>query len=172
MNNELYLLMRVSHIVLGAVWVGAIFLAAFFLMPAVAEAGPDGAKVMAGIIRRKYMTLVPIIAGVTVLSGLLLYWKYTAGFDPAISRSPGAMVFGAGGIIAILAYGLGVHVMRGNMIKAGALTAKAGGLPDGAEKAALMAEAMARRKTAMRVGPIVAVMLLVTAALMALGHRV
>ena len=50
--NELYLLARVTHVVLGAVWVGAIFLAAFFLMPAVAEAGPDGAKVMAGIVRR------------------------------------------------------------------------------------------------------------------------
>ncbi len=170
--NELYLLARVTHIVLGAVWVGAIFLAAFFLMPAVAEAGPDGAKVMAGIIRRKYMSLLPIVAGVTVVSGLYLYWRYTAGFDPAISRTPGAMVFGTGGVIAILAYGLGVHVMRANMLKAGALTAKAAGMPDGAEKSALMAEAMARRKTALRVAPIVAIMLLITTALMALGHRV
>ena len=170
--NELYLVTRVAHIVLGAVWVGAIFLAAFFLMPAVAEAGPDGAKVMAGIIRRKYMSLVPVIAGVTVVSGFYLYWRYTAGFDPAISRTAGAMVFGTGGIVAVLAYGLGVHVMRGNMLKAAALTAKAGGMPDGAEKSALMAEAMARRKTAMRVAPIVAVMLLITTALMALGHRV
>jgi hypothetical protein len=82
------------------------------------------------------------------------------------------MIFGTGGILAIIALHIGLLAMRRNVIKAGALTAKAGALPDGAEKAALMAEAMARRTRAMRAGPVVAVMLLITTALMALGHYV
>jgi hypothetical protein len=170
--NEFYLLMRVTHILLGSVWVGTVVFTAFFLMPAVAEAGPDGAKVMAGIMRRKFLNALPIIAGVNVLSGLWLYWKYTGGFDPTLSGTPGAMVFGTGGIIAIVALHIGLLGMRRNVIKAGELIAKAGTLPDGAEKAALMTEVMTRRKRAMRSGPIVAVLLLVTTVLMALGHRV
>ena len=169
---ELYLTMRVVHVVLGAFWVGTIVFAAFFLTPAVAEAGPDGAKVMAGLIRRKYLTLVPIVATVNILSGLWLFWRMTSGFDRVMSGTPGAMVFGTGGILAIIAFHIGMLGIRRNMMKAMALTAKAGSLPDGADKAAAMAEAQARRTRAMRAGPIVAVMLLITTALMALGHYV
>jgi uncharacterized membrane protein len=170
--TELYLLTRVTHVLLGAFWVGSVTFAAFFLMPSVAEAGPDGAKVMAGLIRRKFLNVIPAVAIVNVVSGLWLYWRYTAGFDPKLSGTPGAMIFGTGGILAIIALHIGLLAMRRNVIKAGALTAKAGALPDGAEKAALMAEAMARRTRAMRAGPVVAVMLLITTALMALGHYV
>lgn len=170
--NEFYLVMRVSHVVFGALWVGTVTFMAFILMPAVAEAGPDGAKVMAGLMRRKLLNLVPTVALVNVISGLWLYWKYTGGFDRTLSGTPGAMVFGTGGILAIIALHIGLLAMRRNIIKAGALAAKAGGLPDGAEKAALMAESMARRKRAMRAGPIVAVILLVTTVLMAIGHYV
>jgi hypothetical protein len=170
--NEVYLLMRVIHIVLGTIWVGSIFLAAFFLMPAVAEAGPDGGKVMAGLIRRKYLSIVPMVAMINVASGFWLYWRYTGGFDPAQSGTPGAMVFGTGGITATIALFIGLYGMRRNLMTAGALTSKAAGLADGAEKAAILAEAAARRKRAMRAGPIVGVLLLVTTVLMALGHRV
>jgi hypothetical protein len=115
---------------------------------------------------------VPIVAMVNVASGFWLYWRYTAGFDPALSATPGAMVFGTGGIMATIALFLGLYGMRRNLITAGALSAKAAGLPDGAEKTALMADAATRRKRAMRAAPIVGVMLLVTTVLMALGHRV
>jgi uncharacterized membrane protein len=170
--NELYLLMRVVHILLGAIWVGTIFLAAFFLMPAMAEAGPDGAKVMGGLVRRKYMSIVPMVAMVNVATGFWLYWRYTGGFAPAQSGTPGAMVFGTGGIIATIALFLGLYGMRRNMMTAGALTAKAAAMPDGADKAAALAEAGARRKRAMRAGRIVGVLLIITTTLMALGHRV
>lgn len=168
----IYLLARVLHITLGAFWLGAMVFAAFFLMPAVAEAGPDGAKVMAGINRRQYMNILPIVALVNVVSGLWLYWRLTNGFDPAISRTPGAMVFGTGGLLAIVALHIGLTSVRKNMLKAGALMAKAGGMPDGDEKKALMAEAGARRMRAFRAAPVVAVLLLLTVALMAIGHYI
>jgi hypothetical protein len=169
---ELYLLMRVLHVMLGAFWVGAVVFMAFFLTPTVAELGPDGAKVMAGLTRRGVLNIIPIVALVNIASGVWLFWRMTSGFDRTLSGTPNAMVFGTGGIIAIIALHIGLLAMRRNILKAGALAAKAGPLPDGTEKAALMAEAMARRKRALRAGPIVAVMLLVTTALMAIGHYV
>lgn len=170
--TEFYLPMRIVHVVFGAVWTGAIVLAAFFLMPAVVEAGPDGAKVMAGIMRRHYLNIVPAVALANVLSGLWLYWRFTGGFDPSLSGTPGAIVFGTGGALAIVALAIGLVAMRRNVLKAGALTAKANAMADGPERAALLAEAGARRTTAFRAGPIVATLLVVTAALMALGHYV
>ena len=168
----MYLSARVLHITLGALWVGAMVFAAFFLMPAVAEAGPDGAKVMAGINRRQYMNILPVVAVLNVVSGLWLYWRLTNGFQADLSRTPGAMVFGTGGLIAIVALHIGLTSVRKNMLKAGALMAKAGGMPDGDEKKKLMAEAGARRMRAFRAAPIVAVMLLLTVLLMAIGHYV
>ena len=170
--TEIYLLTRVVHVVLGAFWMGAIVFAAFYLMPAVAEAGPDGAKVMAGIVRRKYLNVVPLVALVNILTGFWLYWRFTNGFEPALSGTRGAMVFGTGGVLALVAFHIGVLGMRRNILKAGALAAQAAALPEGGDRAALVAKAVALRARASMYGPIVAVMLIVTAALMALGHYI
>ncbi len=170
--TEFYLLMRIVHVVLGAFWMGAIVFVAFYLMPSVAEAGPDGAKVMAGLVKRKYLNLVPIVALVNVLSGLWLYWRYTGHFDPALSATPGAMVFGAGGVLAIVALHIGILSMRRNVLKAMAAAGRAAALAEGPERAALMIEAGARRQRASKAAPVVAILLLVTTALMAIGHYV
>jgi uncharacterized membrane protein len=168
----IYLSARILHVTLGAFWVGAMVFAAFFLMPAIAEAGPDGAKVMAGINRRQYMNILPVVALTNVISGLWLYWRFTNGFDPEISRTPGAMVFGTGGVLALIALHLGLAVVRKNILKAGALMAKVGGMPDGPDKAKLASEAATLRGKAMKAAPIVAVILLLTVALMAIGHYI
>jgi hypothetical protein len=115
---------------------------------------------------------MPIIAFTNVLSGFWLYWRYTGGFDPALSGTPGAMVFGAGGVLALAALAIGLLVMRRNILKAGALTAKAGAMPEGPERAALLSDAASRRQRALYAGPIVAGLLVVTTALMAIGHYV
>ncbi len=47
-----YLLVRFLHVLAGAIWVGMATFSAFFLMPAMKEVGPDGAKVMAALERR------------------------------------------------------------------------------------------------------------------------
>ncbi len=170
--TEIYLATRVLHVVLGAFWMGAVVFAAFFLMPAVGEAGPDGAKVMGGIVRRHYLNLVPIVALVNILSGFWLYWRYTGGFDRALSGTPGAMVFGTGGILAVIALHIGFLSMRRNILRAMALAGQAAATPDASEKAALVARAAALRLRAAKAAPIVAVLLIVTTALMALGHYV
>ena len=168
--TEVYLATRVLHIVLGAFWMGAIVFVAFFLMPAVGEAGPDGAKVMAGLVRRQYLNLVPIVALVNILSGFWLYWRFTAGFDPGLSGTRGAIAFGTGGILAVVALHIGLLSMRRNVLRAMKLAGQAAQTPDAAEKAALVARAAALRLRAAKAAPIVAIMLLLTTALMAVGH--
>lgn len=170
--TEIYLATRVLHIVLGAFWMGAIVFVAFFLMPAMGEAGPDGAKVMAGLVRRNYLNLVPIVALVNILSGFWLYWRYTGGFDRALSGTPGAMVFGTGGILAVVALHIGVLSMRRNILRAMKLAGQAAATSDAAEKTALIGRAAALRVRASKAAPIVAILLILTTALMALGHYV
>jgi uncharacterized membrane protein len=167
-----YLVVRLLHVLLGAIWVGTVTFSAFVLMPALQEAGPDAAKVMAGLQRRRFMDLLPIVALINVLSGLWLYWRFTAGFDATISASPGGIAFGTGGALAIVAFMIGVLVMRRSLIRAGGLAARASSTTDPAERSKLMGQAAALRIRAGRAGRVVAVLLIITTLLMAAGHRV
>lgn len=167
-----YLVARLLHVLLGAIWVGTVTFTSFFLMPAMMEAGPDAAKVMSGLQRRRFMDLLPLVALINVLTGLWLYWRFTAGFDATISASRPGMVFGAGGAIAIVAFTIGVFVMRRSMLRAGALMARAAGTTDAAERSSLVGQAQTLRVRAGRAGRIVAVLLIITTLLMAAGHRV
>ena len=167
-----YLVARLLHVLLGAIWVGTVTFTSFFLMPAMMEAGPDAAKVMAGLQRRRFMDLLPLVALINILTGLWLYWRYTAGFDPTISASRPGMVFGAGGATAIVAFIIGVFVMRRSMLRAGALMARAAGITDAGERSSLIAQAQSLRARALRASRIVAVLLIITTLLMAAGHRV
>jgi hypothetical protein len=51
----LVITLRLLHIVLGAFWVGTLIFFALFLIPSVRDAGPDGAKVMAALQRRRFL---------------------------------------------------------------------------------------------------------------------
>jgi len=59
---------RTLHIVLAAIWIGASFFRAWFLLPAVADAGSDGGKVMMGVQQRGWTGIIPAIAVLTVVS--------------------------------------------------------------------------------------------------------
>ena len=100
------------------IWVGMAIFSAFFLMPAMKEVGPDGAKVMAALERRGLVAFIPIVVIISVLSGVWLYWRYTGGFSPEISRSHAGMAFGTGGAIAIVAAIIGIAIVSRSLAKA------------------------------------------------------
>lgn len=168
----IYLTARALHVVLGAIWLGTVFFVAYFLMPSMAEAGPDSAKVMAGLAKRRFLNVIPVIALLTIALGLWLYWRFTGGFDPAQSGTPGAMVFGTGGILAIVAIHIGLLGMRRNTKRAMTKSLQIAAMPDGAEKSQAMLAVQGLRQRAQMAGQITAVLLIVTTALMALGHYV
>ncbi|HEX5004842.1 MAG TPA: hypothetical protein VFV65_05965 [Gemmatimonadales bacterium] len=143
--DPLLLLMRLLHVLLGAFWAGTLVFAAVFLIPSVRDAGPDGSEVMAGLMRRGYMTVMPAVALLTILSGFWLYWHTMATAGPAWAGSMAARVYGVGAIAALVAFGIGMILIRpsGKIVMAGmaALPAAA----EGPEREALMARMAAAR---------------------------
>ena len=73
-------LLRVVHVLCGVFWAGALMFAVIFLEPSVRASGPEGAKVMRALIQRHYLTVVPVVGALTILSGLWLMWIVSGGF--------------------------------------------------------------------------------------------
>jgi uncharacterized membrane protein len=163
-----YLTVRFLHVFAGALWAGMAIFSAFFLMPAMKEVGPDGAKVMAALERRGLVAFIPIVVSVSILSGLWLYWRYTGGFSPEISRSHAGMAFGTGGAVAIVAAVIGIVVVSRSLAKASALTKQAMAMPE-AQRASVMAPVAGLRLRAMMGARIVAVLVTITIGLMSVG---
>jgi len=158
------LLARVLHVGGGVFWVGAVVFTSAFLLPSVRDAGPDGVKVAAGLLRRRYMDWLPAIALTTVLSGFYLYWKASAGFAPAFMGSAPGMAYGVGSVTALLALLLGLGVVRPSMLSATALSQQAG------DDATAMAKAQALRARAGSVSKVISLLLILTTIAMAVAR--
>ncbi len=135
------ILLRVIHILGGAFWVGAVLVTVFFLFTVVTDLGPVGGQFMGAMVKRGYMTWVPIAAVLTVLSGIDLLRRTSNGFDPVFMGSRMGMALSVGGLAAIIALLLGLLIGRPATMKVGAIMATAGPMADGPGKQALMAEA-------------------------------
>lgn len=169
--NSLLLVMRLLHILLGVFWAGTLMFSATFLFPSIREAGPDGAKVAAALARRGFLNIMPLVAGLNILSGLWLYWRVSGGFQPAFMHSATGMTFGLGATAAIVAFVIGVAVMRPAMMRAGALSQRAAQAPP-AERDAQLATVQTLRLRAASAGRVVAVLLALAVAAMALARYV
>jgi len=119
--NWLMIVLRLVHIGSGAMWVGMMAFMTFYLTPALAEVGPDAGKVMQALQRQKIMIVMPVIALLTIISGIWLMMRLYAGpSDFAASRM--GMALNVGALSAIVAFLIGVIFMRPLMEKAMATT--------------------------------------------------
>ena len=157
--------LRILHIVVGVFWVGTVVFMAAFLTPSVRAAGPAGGAVLQQLmgVRRLPLWIMGAMV-VTLLSGLGLYWRDSAGFQSAWLASGAGKVFGLGGAVAIAASILGMAI---NMPAARRLTEissrlQAAGRPPTPEEQATLAALQARLSRA----SVVAAVLLVTATLL------
>jgi uncharacterized membrane protein len=137
---DLYLIiLRIVHILTGVFWVGSGLFFFFLLEPAVNELGPQGAPVMRHLAQKKKMPVVIVSASaLTVLAGLLLYWRDSNGFDLDWVTSPTGLAFGLGGIAAIVAFLMGFVAIKPRVDRMGAIgadVAAAGGTPSQAQLA-------------------------------------
>jgi uncharacterized membrane protein len=163
------ILLRLLHILGGVFWAGTLIFVALFLEPSVREAGPDGAKVMQALLRRKYLIILPLVALITIVAGILLLQRVSGGFDPLFMRSRTGMALSIGGGVAILAFLIGVLVMRPAVMRLIKVMSQAG-QSEGAAKAALMAEADGLRRRMRLGGRWVAGLLTVTVLTMAVAR--
>jgi len=163
------LVLRFAHVFFGALWVGMMAFMTFFLMPTFAEVGPDGAKLMAALQRRRIPLIMPVIALITLVSGLWLFQLLSGGQHGALLATPIGLAFGLGGLAALLAFGVGMILGRPAMIRGMKL---AESLPAAApeERAARMAEMQRLRARGAAVNRVVMALLLFALAAMAVAR--
>jgi uncharacterized membrane protein len=156
----LQILLRLVHIVSGGVWVGMVVFTTAFLMPALGDVGPDAGKVMAALAKRRIMTVMPLLAILTIGSGIWLMIRFSDG--GAAMRSPMGRLLGVGALAAIIAFVLGLTIVRPTMTKLAALGAD----PTKRDEIARL------RQRAGTVNQIVAILLLISLTAMAVARYV
>jgi uncharacterized membrane protein len=157
-STLIYLLVRILHVALAAVWVGLLAFLALLLLPAIKDTGPGAGSVMTALIRRRLPAINAMLGGITVLTGFWLYYRFTGGFDPAIAGSMPARVFGTGGVAGIIALILDGALVGRNLKKLSG--------------AAAPMEVAAARDRAARFATIVLVLQVIALACMAVAHYV
>jgi hypothetical protein len=172
MDQAITLTLRFVHIVGGVFWVGAVFLNVFFLFPTVRDAGPQGGRIMQDLMqRRRLPAYINAAAGLTMLSGLIMYGRLAAASNGAWAGTPSGITFGIGGLATIIAAIIGGATIRragDRMIAIGATVQAAGGPPSDAQ-ATEMRNLQARMARAMRT---VAALLFIAVSAMAVGRYV
>lgn len=120
------------HVVSAVVWAGATFTISWFVSPAVAASGPPGGAVMSAMINRTRFVLVMVVSsGLTVLFGIWMWAiRYGASAPPGLRGA--ALVVGALAGIAALVVGHGMQVPL--VRKLGALTAEGPPSPEDAPR--------------------------------------
>jgi uncharacterized membrane protein len=94
--------LRIIHIVAGVLWVGGAGLFFFYLEPAINKLGPDAEKFVDEVVdRRKVPIYFVALSTLTVLAGVILYWR---DFGAAIDTSPFGLALGLGGLAALIAW--------------------------------------------------------------------
>jgi uncharacterized membrane protein len=167
----LFMVWRAIHILLGVLWVGAIFMIAVFVGPAIADAGPDGAKVMGALVKRRVLTIVPTFAAITIVSGFWLYGRDSSGMQGPWVHSRMGMMLGTGAVLSLVAFVIGLTVMRPSTLRVVALGQSLAQLPE-AERPAVMAQIQRLRGRAATAGRVVAVLLMLAVLTMAVARYV
>lgn len=94
--------LRLTHVLLGAFWVGAGLFFTLFLGPAVRAAGPDGGKVMAKLqLSTGWPKMIAAAAGLTVVSGILLFVRNWLAIGSGWLTSGPGIGFALGGLAGL-----------------------------------------------------------------------
>ena len=167
--DPMLIVLRIVHVVGGVFWAGAILFVVHFLEPAVRDAGPDGAKVMLALRKRRYLEVVPTVAFFTLVSGFLLYWRIFGRFHPGAGASRAELALALGGLASLLAFVIGVTLLRPSALRIGTLGAEMTQAP-AERKAELQAEIGRLRGRMRKSGRWVAALLGVVVLTMAVGR--
>lgn len=163
------LVLRFLHVFCGTLWVGMMAFQVFFLMPSLAEAGPESGKVMAAMMKRRIPIIMPIFAFIAIISGFWLFQLLAGGDMGGLMATPMGQAFAWGGAIALLALVLGLAVMRPAMLRSMRLMQSLAGAPP-EQRGAIQAEIEKIRARGAVLGKVVTIMLLVTLGLMAVAR--
>jgi len=167
--NDFFVSLRAAHILLAALWLGAAFLLSMFVMPAVRDVGPAGGQLMVTLEKRKLHAFMALTAVLTVLTGIWLYWVFTAGLQTQVMFSPGGLAFGIGGLCGLSAMILGGAIMGRGMARMTAIGGQMASASE-AERASHMQEMAALRGRLSLASKFILLLMIVALLLMAVGH--
>jgi hypothetical protein len=165
--DGLQIVLRIVHILAGVFWVGSAYVLVFFVAPTAADLGPEGGRFMAGLNQRRRLPVYSAVSAyLTIIAGLILYWRSSDGLDPDWITSGPGIAFALGGVAAILALVIGAAMIGPTARRLGALSAQVAQAqgPPSSETGAELQRLGAR----MRSGGI-AVVVLLTAAVVAMA---
>ncbi|HEC21655.1 MAG TPA: hypothetical protein ENI95_01920 [Chloroflexi bacterium] len=116
------IVLRLLHIGGGVFWAGSTFFMAFLMSPAVRMAGEGGQQYMRTLTQRTPLaTFMSVSSLLNVISGILLYWRASAGFRSNWMASGMGITLAIGGLAGLIATVIGTLVNRSLAEKIGAL---------------------------------------------------
>jgi hypothetical protein len=167
----LMVVLRVLHIVAGAVWVGTVVAIVRFILPSVAAMGPAGGALMRELARLRLVAFTLLAMSITVLSGLGMMWSLETASRGLWTRTPMGQAISAGAVLGILAGILGITIVRPTSTRLLALgaeiAASAGPPPEAA-----VAEMLRLRARMARMTRVIAVLVLLATGFMAVARYV
>lgn len=169
MGDPWLISLRALHILVAALWLGAAFLLTLFVMPAVRDAGPAGGQLMQMLHKHRLPAFMASVSVLTVLSGMGLYWLFTAGFRAPAMFSTAGLAFGIGGLCGLLAMILGGAVMGRGFAQMARMGEQIPGLPDSGRVAHMQAMADLRARLSVA-GKFTLLLMIAALLLMSAGH--
>jgi hypothetical protein len=160
--------LRIVHILAGAFWVGAALTTILFLQATAREIGPAAAPFMAHLAGKKRLVdFVLSSAALTILAGLLMYWRVSGGLDGDWVGSAPGLTLTVGALCAIAAFTLGLTVVRPTIMATLAMgreVAASSGPPTPEQQAQLQAYARRSKAVGQVIVPLLAVAVIAMAA--------
>lgn len=171
MKAEL-LTLRLIHILGGIFWAGSLMFTSFFLVPVIRSSPAVAGQVMAGLQKRRLFILLPVVALLTIASGLRLLAIASIGFSSAYFSTPTGRTFATSAVAATLAFLLSVFVSRPGFVRIGRLGASLAGAPDDGSRNRIETEMRGLTRRVAISNGFVVILLLSAAAGMAIARYV
>ncbi len=134
--------LRIIHILAAVFWAGTAFFLAGFLEPTTRVTAPESGKVMGYLAgKTRFAQAMAWAASLVVISGVLLYWRVSGGFNENWLTSGTGIGLTIGAIAGIIAAGIGLSVSYPTikrMVALGAEIASSGGPPTADQQQTLM----------------------------------
>ncbi|HEY3072603.1 MAG TPA: hypothetical protein VGJ46_07270 [Candidatus Limnocylindrales bacterium] len=108
----LFVVLRLFHIIGGALWIGAVVVGVFFLEPAADELGEGGQRFLSQLVRRRLTDVMVIAATSAIIAGAALYWIDSGGLHAAWIGTSSGITFTIGGVAGLAAYVLAAVLLK------------------------------------------------------------
>ncbi len=131
--NVVMVILRIIHVFAGIFWIGVLWYNVLFLSPRVKTLGQDRGRIMQTIAAPPFPQYITGAALATALSGILMFWYTSAGFDRAWLATSNGIVLAIGALLGLYVVVEGFIVVRPaglRMAELGRQAASAGGPPN------------------------------------------